>query len=314
MNPPKYSPNDSDAPAPKVSVVIPTYNSAAFLERSIRSIQAQTLDDLEILVCDDASTDSTVDMVHEFARDDSRITLLALEVNAGAGAARNLGLSAARGEYIAFLDSDDEWFPEKLARQVALMDEQPEEVGVCFCGAEIIRDGDSEAPTHYYKPNPVWENNIFYRFVMSHIAFITPTVLFRRALLKDAGLMIPEMRRSQDVEFLVRLFKYSGLKVLEECLVRVHMDTSPSKKIYDRLKNAFPYLYAHQDYVREKFGRKVAIRRHAGIRMNLCKVALRERRYGQAFWQFLCRIRIRPLLSRGDLRGICKAFARGIMG
>lgn len=108
-------------PAPLVSVVMPAYRAGATLPRAIVSVQAQTLTDWELLVVDDGSGDRTLEAARAFAGRDGRIRVFALDRNQGAAAARNIAIRAAQGRFIAFLDADDEWLPEKLARQTAFM-------------------------------------------------------------------------------------------------------------------------------------------------------------------------------------------------
>ena len=106
-----------------VSIIMPVFNAAPQLPRAIASVQNQSFPNWELLVIDDGSTDGSAQVAAEKARQDPRITLLSLSANEGAAAARNTGLSAARGRYIAFLDADDEWLPEKLDRQLTFMRE-----------------------------------------------------------------------------------------------------------------------------------------------------------------------------------------------
>lgn len=115
-----------------VSVVIPSYERAGFIGRAIESVLAQTYQDFEILVVDDGSADGTRDVVSSFR--DERIRYVRHEENKGAAAARNTGISDAKGEYIAFLDSDDEWMPEKLEKQIKLFSMSSDRVGVIYCG------------------------------------------------------------------------------------------------------------------------------------------------------------------------------------
>ncbi|NJN86713.1 MAG: glycosyltransferase family 2 protein [Leptolyngbyaceae cyanobacterium SL_7_1] len=96
-----------------VSVIIPTYNRADLLSRAIDSVLNQTLTNLELIIVDDGSTDNTAEVVNSF--NDSRIRYIPLGKNCGGGYARNHGIHLATGEFIAFLDSDDVWLPEKLA-------------------------------------------------------------------------------------------------------------------------------------------------------------------------------------------------------
>ena len=105
-----------------VSVIMPSFNTARFIEETIRSVLAQTYENWELIIVDDCSTDDTDAVVAEFT--DSRIRYFKNEVNSGAAVSRNRALREAKGHWIAFLDSDDLWHPEKLARQIAFMEEK----------------------------------------------------------------------------------------------------------------------------------------------------------------------------------------------
>jgi len=104
---------------PVVSIIVPCYNSGRFIRATLEAVRAQTFTDWECIVIDDASSDDSAAIVAAMAAEDPRIVPLRLPENLGAAGARNAGLERVRGEYIAFLDSDDYWVPEKLARQVA---------------------------------------------------------------------------------------------------------------------------------------------------------------------------------------------------
>ena len=117
----------------KVSVIIPTFNRSATIVDAVQSVMDQTHGSIEIIVVDDGSTDDTVAKLKEFS---SRITLLR-QANEGPSAARNHGVKAATGEILAFLDSDDTWLPEKIERQVALMEGCDKEMACCICNASI---------------------------------------------------------------------------------------------------------------------------------------------------------------------------------
>ncbi|MGN7312594.1 glycosyltransferase family 2 protein [Alkalicoccobacillus gibsonii] len=107
---------------PLVSVVTPVYNSEKFLEETILSIQKQTYPHWELFLVDDGSTDKSMEVAGVYAKQDSRIHVIQLERNQGAAGARNEGINRANGKYVAFLDSDDLWLPEKLEKQVAFME------------------------------------------------------------------------------------------------------------------------------------------------------------------------------------------------
>lgn len=117
----------SASTAPRVSVVIPTYNMEKHIRRTIRSVQEQTTSDLEIIVIDDCSTDTTPEIVEDLAQEDIRIRYHRLEKNSNLPAIpRNAGIELSAGEYVAFLDHDDIWSPDKISRQVAFLDRHPE--------------------------------------------------------------------------------------------------------------------------------------------------------------------------------------------
>ena len=102
---------------PTVSVIIPEYNRSKLLSLAIESALNQTYQDLEIIVIDDGSTDNTKEVVEGFIKQDSRVKYIQHENNKGASAARNTGIMSAKGEYIAFLDSDCQWMPEKIEKK-----------------------------------------------------------------------------------------------------------------------------------------------------------------------------------------------------
>jgi glycosyltransferase involved in cell wall biosynthesis len=124
-----------------VSVVIPVYNGARFLSRTLKSALAQTYDSLEIIVVDDGSTDQTVSIVEAAAAQDNRVRLFRMQ-RSGVAAARNFGVRQAQGMWIALLDADDLWHPEKITRQLALMRNSPSEVGLVYCWSIYIDEDD----------------------------------------------------------------------------------------------------------------------------------------------------------------------------
>jgi len=127
---------------PIVSVIIPTYIRAHVLAKAIQSLLNQTYQDFEIIVVDDGSIDNTEEVVKSF--NDPRIRYIRHKENCGGSAARNTGIRAAYGECIAFQDSDDEWLPEKLEKQMQVFENAPAEVGVVYTGFRRIQ-GRSKA-------------------------------------------------------------------------------------------------------------------------------------------------------------------------
>lgn len=106
----------------QVSIITPTYNAEKYLEATVKSVQAQSYTDWEMIIVDDCSVDNTYDLARNLASKDNRIRVLKNSVNLGVALTRNVALDAANGEYVAFLDSDDLWLPDKLKKQVEFMD------------------------------------------------------------------------------------------------------------------------------------------------------------------------------------------------
>ena len=115
---------------PTVSIIIPTYNREQLLGRAIKSVLAQTYQDFELIIVDDGSTDNTERLVKSFNSEKTRY--IRHRKNKGPAAARNTGIRSAKGDYIAFQDSDDEWMPEKLEKQMRAFTTAPPEVGVVY--------------------------------------------------------------------------------------------------------------------------------------------------------------------------------------
>lgn len=131
-----------------ISIIMPTYNSEKYIKAAIKSVQDQTLTDWELLIVDDASSDKTVEIAKQYAAIDNRIKVFQLETNGGPAKARNLGLKNVSGMYIAFLDSDDLWMPEKLEKQISFINSKGsanEKCNFCCTAYELINDeGDSQ--------------------------------------------------------------------------------------------------------------------------------------------------------------------------
>ncbi|MDE3088149.1 MAG: glycosyltransferase [Chloroflexota bacterium] len=167
---------------PRVSVILPTYNRADLIGDAIASVQSQTFRDFEIIVADDGSTDNTAAVVVAFGR---AITYLRLPHRGQPAATRNAGLRQARGEFVAFLDSDDLFLPNKLARQVDALSSQPE-TGMVYSNGIFFRD-TPDAPTGRVLDGlPTPSGNVFGELLRGNF-LAPPVVLIRRACLDAAG-------------------------------------------------------------------------------------------------------------------------------
>jgi glycosyltransferase involved in cell wall biosynthesis len=201
-----------------ISVVIPTYNRAHCIGRALASVKVQGIKDVEVIIGDDASTDDTVTVVKTLMPE---VTVVCLPVNQGASAARNAALKLAKGDLIALLDSDDEWLPGKLAKQILFLEEHPE-VGLCGSGHLLVcKDGSrSEFPG---KNPPDWRREL--HDAQSFHGACTP--LMRREVLEKVGLLDERLRVLEDWDWMLRISKEFGMHVLPDILTIIH-ENNPS--------------------------------------------------------------------------------------
>lgn len=194
---------------PLVSVIIPTFNRARFLVEALESVFSQTYRPLEVLVVDEASTDETPKVVSRFP-----VIYVRRPVRRGPAAARNRGIVLSRGELVSFLDSDDLWLPEKIARQVAFFQEHPQAVAVQ--PEEIwIKEGRQVKPKRQHrKPHGYF----FHRAVK--LCVVSPSgVMLRRKILEEIGLFDEEFPVCEDYELWLRLAVRYPVHLLPEPLV-----------------------------------------------------------------------------------------------
>ncbi|MFF3395418.1 glycosyltransferase family 2 protein [Streptomyces sp. NPDC002669] len=181
---------------PLVSVVMPVYNSAATLGAAVRSVLTQTHSDLELLITDDKSSDDSMDLLMEFARQDERVRPEAAPEQGGAGRARNLAIQRARGDYVAFLDSDDMWLPEKTERQLAFA--AAGDAPLTFT-SYFKMDADHEGESTDFVPNGRViraREHVDYRAMLVRDYIGALTAMYDRNVLGTR--LMPEMRKRQD--------------------------------------------------------------------------------------------------------------------
>jgi glycosyltransferase involved in cell wall biosynthesis len=203
---------------PKVSVIIPTYNRAEYLCSAIRSVLSQTFQDFEIIVVDDASTDNTNEIVDGF--NDSRIKYIRHETNKGGSAARNTGIKMSSGEYIAFLDDDDEWLPEKLELQVNLMENSSPKVGVVYTGFLILDRSTGKVLTQRI---PSKRGYLFNELAKGNCIGTTSTPLLRKECFEKVGLFDENLPSSQDYDMWIRVSKEFHLEYIGKPLVKYYI-------------------------------------------------------------------------------------------
>src|SRR5574337_56068 len=200
---------------PAVSVVIPAYNAAWCIRRAVDSVLAQTFRDFELIVVDDGSTDDTAAILRSYG---STLRLVS-QPNGGMSSARNAGICAARGRYLAFLDSDDRWLPDKLARQVALMTAQPD---LAFCAVTATLEDPDGNPIGAWACSRKTEASVADVFA-SHatIAGGASSVLARRDLVQALGGFDETLFGAEDTDLWIRLAAQGRFACIPEPLVVV---------------------------------------------------------------------------------------------
>lgn len=215
---------------PTVSVVIPTYNRADVLPRAIDSVLDQTFDDFELIVVDDHSTDNTRDVVAHY--EDPRIRYERHDVNKNGAAARNTGIERARGEFVAFLDSDDRWLPEKLTRQVATLEAGSDDIVAAYCGVKRRRDSPIKQVADFLF-SETWSKEGGEEILVDVLSSVQginagSTLLVRKAVIADIDGFDDRFERHQDLELLVRLLQCGDLVYVDEEMVMLYDSGYPS--------------------------------------------------------------------------------------
>ena len=172
---------------PLVSIVTPVYNAERFLPDTIKTVQDQTYENWEWLLVDDQSSDRSVEIIKEAAKSDERIKLIQLSKNGGAATARNAGIDAANGKYLAFQDADDLWHPEKLAKQVAFMQEN--DVAFSFTGYEFANTDGVPNGKKVYVPA-----KLTYKQALKNTTISTITVMFDMTKLAKKDVYMPNVK------------------------------------------------------------------------------------------------------------------------
>ncbi len=202
----------------KVSVIIPTYNRSGLLCSAIISVLNQTFQDFEIIVVDDCSRDNTPDVVRKL--NNKKIKYIRNKTNKGEAVARNTGIMNSDSEYIAFLDDDDEWLPEKLTLQVDLLKNSSLRVGVVYTGYIEV---DLTSQKILKKRHPSKKGDIYKFLLIKNYVGIPSTVMVRRVCFDRIGLFDKMIPYPTDYDLWIRISKEFHFEYIEKPLVKYHI-------------------------------------------------------------------------------------------
>lgn len=212
---------------PLVSVIIPTYNCARYITEAIESVLNQTCKDFEIIIIDDGSTDNTGNIINDYIEKNYTIKYF-YQKNKGPAAARNNGLSKARGEYIAFLDSDDIWLPEFLHKLVSKIESNPE-TGFIYCGCLFV-SAEREIIPDYIRRNYFVRGNIVLDLFCNYF-LMTGSVVIRKQCLDKVGYFNEKLLVGEDYDLFLRVaYHYKADFVNENLFERRVLSNSLSRK------------------------------------------------------------------------------------
>jgi glycosyltransferase involved in cell wall biosynthesis len=231
---------------PKVSVIIPAYNSSAWIRECINSVLRQSYPNLEIIVVDDGSRDSTPEILREF---DGKIRVLQQE-HVGIGAARNAGIGQAEGEFLAFLDSDDVWVEEKMAKQVEFLLNNPQYC-VIYSDASEFDDSGTHKRTFFENfPSLASDEDIAENMVLRRAIPLTSTVAVRGEFLRRYGLRFhPKASCAEDLSLFLEIYLHAGkFGRLDEPLARRRLHSANSSG--DHYNRFFQRIAVYGDMLR----------------------------------------------------------------
>ncbi len=235
---------------PKVSVIIPTYNNSLFLKAAIESVLRQTFQDFELIIVNDGSTDNTEQVINQFRVNDVRITYIKQDNFGGLAGPVNKGLKIAQGDYIAILENDDEWLPEKLEKQVKLLEQSAQDVGCAGCHALIV-DCLTKA-VKQKKNNPITSNDrdAFLRIVYGENFMTTFSVfLLKKEVFDAVGIIDENLKYGADNDFFFRVFQRFNLAIVPDFLVKYNIHGSNLTKVMSvaKIQELEYMLHKHND-------------------------------------------------------------------
>jgi len=254
--------------APLFTVVIPTYNQADYLKEAIDSVLAQSFAEFEIIVVNNHSTDNTRGVIEEFH--DPRIKAIDFSNEGVIGAGRNVGIRAAKGDYVCFLDSDDTWYPEKLAEVAQVIQEDPE-IGLICHNQDMVRDGVVEQQTNYGPPSD-YTGKIYDYVLGASNGPSTSATTVSRSVLEDVSGFSEDRAfiTVEDYELWLRLAKVCRFHFIDSVLGTHMYHGESSSNNAERLLNGglavLDQISTELDHPTEKLSAEDNRRRHRAVR------------------------------------------------
>ena len=228
-----------------ISVIIPTYNSDKYICEAIDSVLSQTCKDYEIIIIDDGSTDNTKNLIAE----NYPTVRYFYSKNKGVSSARNIGISIAQGEFIAFLDADDKWLPEKLEKQLALF-ENDHQVGMVFTENYYFDEHGLKEIKIFKRKLLMYGNIVRNIFLNSYV--VTSTVMVRKSVFDDVGLFEEGLAIAEDDNMWMRICLKNRIELLDEPLI-LYRITEGSLSRDNSFQNLIQAVRKHIEIIMNKY-------------------------------------------------------------
>jgi glycosyltransferase involved in cell wall biosynthesis len=277
-----------------VSVIVPAYNAAAFLNETLRSIRAQTYRALEIIVVDDGSTDSTAAIVQRHAAEDSRVRLVQ-QLNQGVGAARNAGIRRANGRYIAPVDADDLWRPRKIERQMAALAAAPGDVGLVYTWFAII---DERGRVTNTRSRPRAEGDVLERMCLGNLAGNASSALMPKDVVLamggyDENLHSQDAQGCEDLKLYWRIAEVHDFVCVPEHLTGYRIGRDNMSNDFQRMLRSFDIVMSacrerRPELARQFHRGRVETLRWLAIRALRAKAPVIAWRLLREMWRYDC--------------------------
>ena len=286
-----------------VSIILPVFNRNKTLQRAVASVLGQTFNNFELIIVDDSSTEPVVSALSKIS--DSRIRHFRHVVNKGAAAARNTGIKKAVGRYIAFLDSDDEWLPNKLLSETTAMElgsnRQP-----ASCARHFVANGlDGDSWRRLLPTDMNWRKRL-----LTIGCDLSPgsTLFVRREIFDEVGFFDETMRRYEDWDWLLRYLSRYDIKIVEDTLAVIHLSSPPPSQTLRESSDIF--LGRWQKEARS-VGWSGPRRLRARMLIDRAKSQIFEKKYLVAFYNVSCAVVNWPFQRPGSAVAMVR-YVKGI--
>lgn len=283
---------------PKVSIITPAYNGAKYIAETIDSVRKQTFQDWEMIIVDDGSVDDTKAVVQRFQEQHPEKIKYFYQTNGGSGKARNTGIRMTTGEFVAFLDADDIWMPQKLEKQMSFFKNNPD-IDLVYTNATVINNIGQEKWPYVKKREYHFPPEDIYRQLLLRNFIPFSSVVARRKVIAEVGYFVDVIKYSEDSDLLIRIAKDYRIKYLNEFLTKYRVsDSHKSSNLERRHRASLSIITRHYDKKRAeslKF-RFLFRRRCAHVHYDLGYVLLAKNNLREARKEFLVSILLWPFL------------------